>query len=124
MPVAGALGLRSVSPEGLVWLSSEAPPSWERHLVWGLPALVFVLIVSGLAWWAQDPGTGVFKGLTVNRPPAAGMVAGFVRRGPLDRGLVAAGGEAVRVGGWYGSAEGARMWPGGDWSGGSRRRRG
>ncbi len=61
LTVAGALGLRSVSPEGLVWLSSEAPPAWERHLVWGIPTLVFAVIVSGLVWWGQDP-----------RGPAAG----------------------------------------------------
>src|SRR5262249_11560100 len=33
--VAGALGLRSVSPEGLVWMAAErgGPSAWGRHLV-------------------------------------------------------------------------------------------
>ncbi len=57
LTVAGALGLRSVSPEGLVWLASDTPSVWERHLVWGFPALVFSLIVSALLWWGRDPGT-------------------------------------------------------------------
>ena len=55
LTVAGALGLRSVSPEGLVWLSSEPPPSWEKHLVWGIPVLVFTMIVAALVWWSRDP---------------------------------------------------------------------
>ncbi len=57
LTVAGALGLRSVSPEGLVWLSSEIRPSWERHLVWGIPTLVFAAIVSILAYWGQASTT-------------------------------------------------------------------
>ena len=54
LTVAGALGLRSVSPEGLVWLSSEKPRAWERHLVWGAPAFVFLMILTALLWWNQD----------------------------------------------------------------------
>ena len=37
LTVAGTLGLRSISPEGLVWMSATAPAAWERHLVWGCP---------------------------------------------------------------------------------------
>ncbi len=70
LTVAGALGLRSVSPEGLVWLSSDAPPTWERHLVWGIPALAFAAVVSCLVWWGQDPSTGLLTGPTQNRPGA------------------------------------------------------
>ncbi len=61
LTVAGALGLRSVSPEGLLWLASSTPPTWERHLVWGIPALLFTLIVASLLWWGQENGTrGLF----------------------------------------------------------------
>jgi len=56
LTVAGALGLRSLSPEGLVWLASTPPMTWERHLVWGVPSLAFALVVGGLVWWGQDPG--------------------------------------------------------------------
>ncbi|SIO13037.1 serine/threonine protein kinase [Singulisphaera sp. GP187] len=56
LTVAGALGLRSVSPEGLVWMSAARPPGWERHLVWGLPAVALALVVLGLVWWGQEAG--------------------------------------------------------------------
>ena len=52
--VAGAMGLRSLNPEGLVWMAAAPPPSWERHLVWGIPALAFALIMATLAWWGQE----------------------------------------------------------------------
>ncbi len=61
LTVAGALGLRSVSPEGLLWLGSASPPIWERHLAWGIPALVFAVIVSALVWWGQDNGSGALS---------------------------------------------------------------
>ncbi len=57
LTVAGSLGLRSVSPEGLVWLENDATAAWEHHLVWGVPALVFALIVSALLWWGRDGGS-------------------------------------------------------------------
>jgi serine/threonine protein kinase len=52
--LAGALGLRSVSPEGLLWMSAAHPPAWEGHLVWSIPALGFVIVLAVLAWWGQD----------------------------------------------------------------------
>ena len=55
--VAGALGLRSLNPEGLVWMTATPPPAWERHLVWGIPALAFSLVVATLTWWGQDEPT-------------------------------------------------------------------
>jgi serine/threonine-protein kinase len=55
LTVAGTLGLRSVSPEGLVWMSAKPPAAWERHLVWGVPAIAFAAIVLALVWWTQDP---------------------------------------------------------------------
>jgi len=57
LTVAGALGLRSVSPEGLVWMAATHSPGWERHLVWGLPTLALALVVAGLVWTGQDSGT-------------------------------------------------------------------
>ena len=59
LTVAGTLGLRSVSPEGLVWMSATAPAAWERHLVWALPALAFALVMIALVWWGQDTGAPV-----------------------------------------------------------------
>lgn len=62
LTLAGALGLRSVSPEGLVWMSAISAPSWERHLVWGLPSLALAVVVALLVWWGESddsPGPSV-----------------------------------------------------------------
>jgi serine/threonine-protein kinase len=53
--LAGALGLRSVSPEGLIWMSASHAPTWERHLVWGVPVLGFLIVLAVVAWWGQEP---------------------------------------------------------------------
>ncbi|MDR3639642.1 MAG: protein kinase [Isosphaeraceae bacterium] len=52
--IAGTLGLRSVSPEGLVWMSAARPAAWEQHLIWGVPVLAFAVVVAGLVWWGQE----------------------------------------------------------------------
>lgn len=56
LTVAGALGLRSTSPEGLVWLGAEKPRGWERYLVLGVPLMVLAAVVLALVWWGQDVG--------------------------------------------------------------------
>ncbi len=56
LTVAGALGLRSVSPEGLVWMAASHGPGWERHLVWAIPTLALAIVVAGLVWMGQDSG--------------------------------------------------------------------
>ncbi|MEW4568591.1 protein kinase [Tautonia sp. JC769] len=56
LTLAGALGLRSISPEGLVWMNAAPKaPGWERHLFWGLPAAVLLLVVGALIWVGQEP---------------------------------------------------------------------
>jgi serine/threonine protein kinase len=55
--VAGSLNLRSVSPEGLVWIDGAQAPPWERHLVWGIPTLAFAAIIVFLMWSGQQPET-------------------------------------------------------------------
>ena len=57
LTVAGSLGLRSLNPEGLVWMAPTPAPAWARHLVWGAPALAFLLILAALAWWGDGPAT-------------------------------------------------------------------
>ncbi len=53
LTIAGTLGLRSISPEGLVWMSSKPPATWERHLVWLLPAAGLGVVLAALVWWGQ-----------------------------------------------------------------------
>lgn len=61
MLVAGAMGLRSASPEGLVWL--EAQPDhvsfWERHLAWMVTAALLLVIVGYMEFgnWFYVPPT-------------------------------------------------------------------
>jgi hypothetical protein len=57
LTVAGSLGLRSLNPEGLVWMSpaTRPAPAWARQLVWGVPALAFLLILGVMAFWGDGP---------------------------------------------------------------------
>jgi len=59
--VAGMLGLRSISPEGLVWMSTQPArgPFWERHLAWISTLAALGLIVVWLEYGRPvNPPTG------------------------------------------------------------------
>lgn len=64
--VAGVMGLRSASPEGLVWLAAQHDRTsfWERHLAWMVTAALLLVIV----------GYMEFGGLYAT-PPAAMQTA-------------------------------------------------
>ena len=55
MLVAGTMGLRSLSPEGLVWMSSRplSPPFWERHLPWMSTVAALVVLVVAASIYPQ-----------------------------------------------------------------------
>ncbi len=55
MLVAGSLGLRSISPEGLVWLASQPDRTsfWERHLAWMVTAAL-LLAIAGFLEFGQS----------------------------------------------------------------------
>ena len=96
LTVAGALGLRSVSPEGLVWIDAAPPPAWERHLVWGVPALAFAAIAAFLAWGGSGPEPSPRRRFPPEAAPAPPRVAksataADARRGPLGRGRAGQG---------------------------------
>ena len=57
LTVAGSLGLRSINPEGLVWMAPTPAPAWARHFVWGVPALAFATVLAALAWLGDGPVT-------------------------------------------------------------------
>lgn len=48
LALAGSLGVRSVSPEGLVWLEAERPV-WEKHLVWAVPTVILGVVLATIA---------------------------------------------------------------------------
>ena len=72
LTVAGSLGLRSLNPEGLVWMApgSRRAPAWARQLVWGVPAIAFLLILGGMALWGDGPPPPISRdGDTLPPPP-------------------------------------------------------
>src|SRR6185312_709001 len=68
LTVAGSLGLRSINPEGLVWMAPTPAPAWTRHVVWGMPVLAFLLVMACLAWWGDGPAA--LPSLTSDVPAA------------------------------------------------------
>lgn len=83
MLVAGAMGLRSVSPEGLVWLSSSEQQSsfWERHLAWMATGAALLLIVGYLEF--GNPGNS--GRLSPDRPIGPEAVASIRNSNPSAR---------------------------------------
>lgn len=75
MLVAGALGLRSMSSEGLVWLSSQAPrpPFWERNLAWMTMVAALLIIVGYLEF-----STGRSLSTTAGTSPGVSVSDGGV----------------------------------------------
>ncbi|TWU07377.1 Serine/threonine-protein kinase PrkC [Symmachiella macrocystis] len=63
MLVAGAMGLRSLNPEGLVWMSSRplSAPFWERHLPWmsTFAALIILVTVASFLPGRVADGPGI-----------------------------------------------------------------
>ena len=51
--LAGALGLERRPRELEYWMLHAHRPTWERHLVWLLPALGFI-VVMGVIWWGYE----------------------------------------------------------------------
>jgi serine/threonine-protein kinase len=79
--VAGAVGLEPPHQMLPNWLAA-ARPTWEHHLVWLLPALGFLVVVTGLVWWGREltkpvsntaafpNGTAAVRLSDSGRPPA------------------------------------------------------
>jgi serine/threonine-protein kinase len=76
LALAGALGLQRVPSELEPWMVHGHHTWWERHLVWLVPAVGFVMIIGALAWWGRE----------FNRPPVAGReaAAGAAPRGKSE----------------------------------------
>ncbi len=52
--LAGAVGLERTPRELEYWMTHGHRPTWERHLVWMLPALGFIVVITGLIWWGHE----------------------------------------------------------------------
>ncbi len=74
LALAGSLGLERTPSELESWMVQGHHPWWERHLVWLLPALGFLVIISGLAWWGRE----FSKPPSAERKPTNEAVAGEV----------------------------------------------
>ena len=54
LKLAGVVGLDRTPSELDYWIALGHRPTWERHLVWMLPALGFLVVISGLVWWGYE----------------------------------------------------------------------
>ncbi|MHB1558618.1 MAG: serine/threonine-protein kinase [Isosphaeraceae bacterium] len=75
LTLAAALGLERPPVAAESWMAPPPHAWWERHLVWLVPAVGFLLIVSVLAWGGRElsgPPTGRRPSLT-EASPAAGF---------------------------------------------------
>ena len=52
--LAGAVGLERTPAQIEYWMAHHNRPTWERHLVWLLPALGFFVVITGLVWWGYE----------------------------------------------------------------------
>ncbi len=81
--VAGSIGLATASSAFPAWAVDGNRTTWERHLVWLVPALGLCAVVAGLAWWG-----GRELGGTAGSAPRS-PVSAAVRR-PSDPSTAAA----------------------------------
>jgi len=95
--VAGSLGLATTVNYLPGWLEAGHRPAWERHLVWLVPAVGFVLVVLCIAWWGREPSATLGQSpRTTGQPAALGapelnVVAGLAASGSSP---ISAAGEA------------------------------
>src|SRR5262249_18323245 len=83
--VAGALGLERTPAELEFWMARGHRPTWEHHLVWLLPAVGFVVVISGLVGWGGE----------FSEPSAPGAPADAAAPGRLPQELNLTGGPAA-----------------------------
>jgi serine/threonine-protein kinase len=89
LTLAGSLGLEPTGAELEPWMVHAHHTWWERHLVWLLPALGFVVVISGLAWWGRE----------FSKPPAAaaGLAGGVSQRANAELKIAESAGPEIRA---------------------------
>ncbi|HUG89671.1 MAG TPA: protein kinase [Planctomycetaceae bacterium] len=96
LPIAAAMGLRGLHPEGLVWVK---PPSlrlrfWERHAGWMASAAVLVTLVLVVDRWPRQPaadGAAAIANGSAHAAPVETNHTAPVRNGALHPGPETAG---------------------------------
>ena len=92
--LAGAVGLERTPAQIEYWMAHGHRPTWERHLVWMLPALGFFVVITGLVWWGYEfskpsSGSAATDRVGLGPPSAAGCRISradpTARTGPLSR---------------------------------------
>jgi serine/threonine-protein kinase len=99
--LAGAMGLAPAPSAFLTSLGEERRASSEHHLVWLLPALGFVIVVGGLAWWGSELARPSSRPEPYSKQPSARAPgAGEAESALLAKAaLNPAGGDAGSAGG-------------------------
>jgi serine/threonine-protein kinase len=69
--IAGALGLAVGSPASGAWHHDGHRHTWERHLVWLVPAAGLAAVVAALAWWGRDLAVPTSASPRASAPGAA-----------------------------------------------------
>ncbi len=52
--LAADVGMVRTPAQVEYWMAQGHRPTWERHLVWMLPALAFFVVITGLVWWGYE----------------------------------------------------------------------
>ncbi len=78
--IPGALTIGLPLPISPLAYSPSSTPNWARHLFWGGPGLVFLLLLAAMAWWGDGPSspksfTGV--GISSNNPDKGATTPSF-----------------------------------------------
>ncbi|MGP0066069.1 MAG: protein kinase domain-containing protein [Isosphaeraceae bacterium] len=89
--LAGAVGLERTPAQVEYWMEHGHRPTWERHLVWLLPALGFFVVITGLVWWGYELSNP-------SSSSAQHSIGASTRRRPQDSNFPAgADGEETRL---------------------------
>ena len=82
LSVAGSVGAAAASSPLPSWLDEAHRHAWERHLVWLVPVVALILVVTGLGWWGREPSKPALSAqrslgpAVALRPPEANALAG------------------------------------------------
>ena len=66
-------------------ITPNSTPNWARHLFWGGPGLIFLLVLGGMVWWGDGPsGPNAPLGFRPPRVEPSGPILPSFRPGPAS----------------------------------------